>query len=399
MKILQVLCGSAWGGGGVVVVPICRALLERGDEVWVLCADDETASRFGGAGARVVRSPLWTRSIQPLDVVPLLHIYRLCRRERFDLVATHTSKGGFLGRMAARAAGVPHVVYHAHAYYFNHMRPGLQKSLWVALERFAARFGDLTLTVSDEHRQGALACSVEAPARIRTVLNGIDLSPFTGIDGRAARAQLGYAPDDVLIGAVGRLQVFKGFEFLIRGLPPVLAEFPRARLLLCGSGPLEAQLRAECAQAGVTDRVDFLGFRSDIPQVMAALDLFVQPSLREGLSIALIEAAAAGLPSVACAIAGNAEIVQHGHTGLLVPPADPAALGAALRSLLEAPETARAMGREARRRAEARFTVERMVAEHLAAYDSLLGPGDRGGLPGPRDGVRILLEEDSPRLP
>ena len=377
MRVLQIICGSAWGGGSVVVLPICRALLERGDEVWVLCADDETAACFGRAGARIVRAPLWTRSIQPLDVVPLAHIYWLCRRERFDLVATHTSKGGVLGRLAARAAGVPHVVYHAHAYFFNHMPPGLRKTLCVAIERFAARFGDLTLAVSEEHRQGALKCGVEAPGRIRTVLNGVDLRRFAGVDGRSVRAQLGFAPDDVLIGGVGRLQRFKGFEYLIRALPPVFAAFPRARLILCGIGPLEGRLRGECKHAGIADRVHFLGFRTDIPQVMAALDVFVQPSLREGLSIALIEATAAGLPSVACTIAGNAEIVEHGQTGFLVPPADPAALGAALRSLLEDPEAAREMGREARRRAEARFTVERMVAENLAAYDSLITAEDR----------------------
>jgi glycosyltransferase involved in cell wall biosynthesis len=377
MKVLQIVCGSGWGGGSVVVMSICQALMERGDEVWILCSDDENAERFGKAGARVVRAPLWTRSIQPLDVIPLMHIYRLCRRERFDLVAAHTSKGGVLGRLAARAAGVPHIVYHAHAYFFNHLSPGLSKTLYVGIERFAARFGDLTLTVSEEHRRGALECGVEAPGRIRTVLNGVELRRFAGLDGPRVRAELGFAPDDVLIGALGRLHVFKGFEFLIRALPPVFADFPRARLVLCGTGPLEGLLRAECEQAGIADRVHLLGFRKDIPQVMAALDVFVQPSLREGLSIALIEAAAAGLPSVACTIAGNAEIVEHGRTGFLVPPADPAALGAALRRLLEDPEAAREMGREARRRAEDRFSVERMVTQHLAAYDSLTTAKDR----------------------
>jgi glycosyltransferase involved in cell wall biosynthesis len=250
VKVLQIICGGAWGGGSVVVMPICRALIERGDEVWVLCSDDENAAGFGGAGARIAHAPLWTRSIQPLDVVPLAYIYRLCRRERFDLVVTHTSKGGVLGRLGARAARVPHVVYQAHAYFFNHMPPGLRKALWVAIERFAARFGDLTITVSEEHRQGALQCRVEAPERIRTVLNGIDLSRFAGVDGRPVRAQLGFAPDDLLIGGVGRLQSFKGFEYLIRALPPLFADFPRARLILCGTGPLEARLRGEFTSSG-----------------------------------------------------------------------------------------------------------------------------------------------------
>jgi glycosyltransferase involved in cell wall biosynthesis len=387
MKLLHILCGGAWGGGSVVVLAITRGLLARGDEVWVLCADDANAAGFGATGAHVVRTPVWTRCIQPLDVVPLAHLYRLCRRERFDLVVAHTSKGGFLGRLAARTAGVPHIVYHAHAYYFNHMHPGLRKTVYVGLERFAARFGDFTITVSEEHRRGAIACRIDAPERIHTVLNGIDLRPFAAADGRLVRAQLGFAPDDILIGAVGRLQCFKGYEYLIRALPQLFADFPRARLLICGTGPLEAELRRECGRAGVTDRVHFLGFRNDVPQLLAAFDVFVQPSLREGLSIALIEAAAAGLPSVACEIAGNAEIVAHGKTGLLVPPANPPALATALHALLADPTAAGAMGREARLRAEALFSEERMVAENLAAYDYVLAATARTDAVGADSGM------------
>ena len=372
MKILQVLCGGAWGGGSVVVMAITRALIERGDEVWVLCNDESNAARFREAGARIVRSPLWRRSIQPLDIVPLVHLFRLCRREKFDLVATHTSKGGFLGRLAARAARVPHVVYHAHAFFFNHMAPGPRRAFYVALERFAARFGDHIITVSEEHRQGAVRAGVDRAARMTTALNGIDLQPFAAADGAAARAALGFGPDDLLLGAVGRLAPYKGFEYLLRALPAVFEAHPRARLLLCGDGPMEAELRAECARAGVTSRVHFLGFRRDVPALLAAFDVFVQPSEREGLSIALLEAAAAGRPAVGCTITGNAEIVTHGATGLLVAPADPAALAAALCTVLADSNARRSIGRAARRRAESLFGEERMVRENIAVYDRLV---------------------------
>lgn len=371
MKILQVLCGGAWGGA-VVVMAITRTLIERGDEVWVLCNDESNATRFREAGAKIVQSPLWRRSIQPLDVVPLVHLFQLCRREKFDLVATHTSKGGFLGRLAARAARVPHVVYHAHAFFFNHMPHGPRRTFYVALERFAARFGDHIITVSEEHRQGAIGAGVDVAARMTTALNGIDLRPFAAADGAAARAALGFGPNDLLLGAVGRLAPYKGFEFLLRALPAVFEAHPQAQLLLCGDGPMEAELRAECDRAGVASRVHFLGFRRDIPALLAAFDVFVQPSEREGLSIALLEAAAAGRPAVACTITGNAEVVTHGDTGLLVAPADPEALAGALCAVLADAGARTRMGEAARRRAASLFGEERMVHENIVVYDRLV---------------------------
>jgi glycosyltransferase involved in cell wall biosynthesis len=360
---------------------ITRELIARGDEVWVLCNDDSNATRFHDAGARIVRSPLWKRSIGPLDVVPLVHLVRLCRREKFDLVATHTSKGGFLGRLAARAAGVPHVIYHAHAFFFNHMPAGWRRSFYIALERFAARFGDHIITVSEEHRQGAIRAGVDAAERMTTALNGIDLQPFAAADGARARAALGFDAETILLGAVGRLAPYKGFEYLLRGLPAVFAAEPRARLLICGDGPMDAELRRECELAGIAARVHFLGFRRDVPDLLAAFDVFVQPSEREGLSIALLEAAAAGRPAVACTITGNAEIVVEGETGLLVPPADPEALANALQSLLADPARRLAMGAAARRRAEAWFGQERMVAENVAVYDRIVSRAKSGRSP------------------
>ena len=136
MKILQVLTGKSWGGGSVVVHAVTRALIARGDEVWVAVVDDANAKPFEALGAHIVRPPLWFRALQPLDVVPFIALYRLCRRERFDLVVAHTSKGGFIGRIAARLAGVPHIIYHEHAFYFNQLKPGPVRTFFLALERW-----------------------------------------------------------------------------------------------------------------------------------------------------------------------------------------------------------------------------------------------------------------------
>lgn len=378
MKVLQVLVGGAWGGGSVVVLAITRALIARGDRVWVACLDDENARKFREAGATVVRPPLWFRPINPLDIGPLLYLAGLCWKERFDLVATHTSKGGFLGRIAARAAATPHIVHYAHGFSFNKaLNPAVHR-FYVLLERLAARAGDLTISVNEEQRRMAVKLGVDSPERICTVHNGIDLSPYAATDRETARQRLGLDAAVPVVGTVGRLVPQKGFAHLIRAFPLLAGSLPSVRLVIAGEGPLEAELRREADQTGLADRIDFLGFRRNIPEILAAFDVFALPSLWEGLSISLLEALAAGKPIVATDIDGNREAIEPGETGLLVPAADPAALAEALRSVLLDSLLAQTLARNARRCAAIRFSQDRMVEENLAVYDRVVHGGRSG---------------------
>lgn len=369
MKVLQVLSGNAWGGGSVVVLAITRALIARGDEVWVFTFEQETGRRFAAAGAKIIRPPFWFDSIHPLDSVNLFSLWRLCRREKFDLVATHTSKGGFLGRLAARWAGVPHIVHHAHGFAFNKVLPPRTKRFYIALERFAARASDLIISVNDEHRSTAIELGIEAPERIRTIHNGIDVGAFTVSDRTAERRRLGFDDSTLLIGAVGRLAPQKGYIYLIQAFQLLAERFPSARLVVAGIGPLASELEGAARRLGVAGRVDFLGFRRDVAGLLAAFDVYTQPSLWEGHSISLIEALAAGRPIVATDIDGNREVVDHGETGLLVPPEDPKALADAIENLLTNPGLARQLAANARRAAIERFSQENMVRQNLEAYD------------------------------
>src|SRR4030095_8824969 len=150
MKVLQILCGRAWGGGSVVVHAITRALIERRDEVWVFICEEENDRRFREIGARIVGSRFWADGFSPLDVFGAAHLWRGCRRGKFDLVATPTSQGGFIGGISARLAGVPHIAHHAHGFSFNRVLSPTGLRLCVALERFAAQFGDFTISVNEE---------------------------------------------------------------------------------------------------------------------------------------------------------------------------------------------------------------------------------------------------------
>jgi glycosyltransferase involved in cell wall biosynthesis len=217
----------------------------------------------------------------------------------------------------------------------------------------------------------AIRLGVTSPERISTVHNGIELASAGSVDGRKLRRELGFADSDLLIGAVGRMAPQKGFVYLLRAMPRVLEAVPAARLLLAGEGPLLDELEDEARQSGAGDRIHFLGFRRDIPELLAAFDVFALPSLWEGLSISLIEALAAGKAIVTTDIDGNREVVEHGETALVAPPADVPAFADALRTLLTDRPLAARLAANARRSAETRFSVERMVEQNLAVYDTV----------------------------
>ncbi len=372
MKALQVLAGGAWGGGSVVVLSIVKSMIARGDKVWVVALDPETEQHFREAGAIPVAIPGWRRALTPLDVVPLWHLFQLCRREKFDLVATHTSKGGMLGRLAARMAGVPNIVHYVHGFGFHQFTPWLVKQVYVAFEKIGAACEDLMITVGEEHRQIAMQLGIESGDRIRTILNGIDISRFLGVDRVAARRTLGLSRDEIILGSVGRLATQKGFEYMIDAMPAILARHPQVRLVLSGEGELEEALKARAAERGVAEKVTFLGFRRDVPTLLAAFDIFVHPSLWEGLSISLMEAMVAGCPIVCSRIPGNVEMIRHEETGRFAEPAQPASLAEQVCAMLDDRDAAAELGLAARRDGIARFSVERMVTENVAAYDSVV---------------------------
>lgn len=371
MKILQVLGGGAWGGGSVVVLSIVKQLIARGDEVWVIALDDETAHHFRSAGAVPVSVPCWLRPVNPLDAVPLFFLWQLCRREKFDLVSTHTSKGGMLGRLAAKLAGVPAITHHVHGFGFHQFTHPLVKQVYVMFEKLGARCHSLMITVGEQHREFAMELGIEKGERIRTILNGIQVEKFLGHDRAAIRAELGFGEDEVILGSIGRLATQKGFAYMIEAMPAIVAKNPRARLVIAGIGDLDAELTALVAAKGMEKHVTFLGFRRDAPRLLAAFDVFVHPSLWEGLSISLMEAMVAGCPIVCSRIPGNIEMIDDGRTGIFSEPASPESIVASVNRMLADPAAARRMAETAQREGMERFPVERMVRENVAAYDSV----------------------------
>jgi glycosyltransferase involved in cell wall biosynthesis len=354
------------------VLAITKRLIEQGCSVWVLCLSEMSAQRFGEVGANVVTSRFWRQPISPLlDLRAFWELFRLCRREKFDIVNTHTSKGGFLGRIAARLAGVPLVIHTAHGYAFNEVDSKLTALFYTYLEKFAAYSCDLVISVNEEERLIAIQKKVVSPDKIVTVLNGINVSKFENVvPTDSLRRELDPSGEAILIGATGRLTPQKGFTYLIRAMPFILEAYPHARVMFVGDGLLEAQLKSLAGELGIADQCQFLGFREDVPELLACFDIFVLPSLWEGLSISLLEAMAAGKPLVTTNIKGNREVIDDGVDGLLVNPADPVALADAATKLIRDEERARAMGERAKQKIKESFSEEVMVERTLELYAS-----------------------------
>jgi glycosyltransferase involved in cell wall biosynthesis len=200
------------------------------------------------------------------------------------------------------------------------------------------------------------------------VLNGIDVDRFSVAQPSELRRQLAGTRESFVIGAVGRLTVQKGLEYLIQAMPSILAQHPDCTLVLVGDGPLETHLRNLACSLKVDHHCQMPGFRADVPELLACLDVFVQPSLREGLSITLLEGMAAAKPVVATAIKGNREVISPGVDGVLVEPVDSEALARTIVKLIQDREGAQAMGSRAREKIRQHFSQAAMVDKTLRWY-------------------------------
>jgi L-malate glycosyltransferase len=263
-------------------------------------------------------------------------------------------------------------VHHAHGFAFRETQPHRTQRFYVFLERVAAQACGVIISVSEDHRRDAIREHVAGPEKIVTILNGIEMDSFDRTSMREARQKLGVEMGDALIGVASRLVPKKGLEDVIQAFPQVHETHPNARLVLLGEGPNQKELYRQAERTGLGDRIHFPGFRRNVSELLAAFDIIAQPSISEGLSLAILEGMAAGKPLVACDIPGNREIITSGINGILVPPSDPAALAMAFRSLLDNSPYARRLGETAQADCQKRFSQDRMIDQTLSLYDALL---------------------------
>lgn len=335
--------------------------------------DDQFVSQLTQAGVPVVPVAL-RRAIDPLaDLLALRQLVGIMRRERFDLVHLHSSKAGFLGRLAARMAGGPLSVYTPNGLYFLGLPPSPKRRFYLGLERLAARLGDCIVATSGGERDVLLRYGIAAPDRLVRIDNGIaPIALPDDYDRQARRAALGQAGAGPLIGTAARLTAQKNPALFLDAAAIVLRDCPDARFVWCGGGELAEAAWARARALEIDHACAFLGHRADVAGVMAALDVFWLTSNYEGMPYALLEALALRLPIVATDVVGSRDVVA-GTAGLLVPPGDAPALARATLALARSPDRRAALGRAAYARFQERYTLDRMLraVEHL--YQDLAG--------------------------
>jgi glycosyltransferase involved in cell wall biosynthesis len=382
IAVMQVLEATV-GGTRQHIRDLCLGLSAAEFRLHLVCSLQRD-HRFGddlktlqAAGVEVTVLPM-TRSIAPAtDWQCLQQLRRLIQSWQPQIVHGHSSKGGYLARLAARAQRRRQpdlkVVYNPHGFAFQMYESPMKQAFYRGLEQLAGRWTDCLVAVGAGQGELAVRQGIVPAQRVRVIPGGIDLSLYQHPRGSGRlQHELGLPQDTPLVGTVAALSPQKGLSYLLRAVARITHEVPGVHFVVVGEGRDRQQLRGLRDQLGVGEVVHLLGQRDDVPRLLADLQLFVLPSLWEGLPYALLEAGASGLPVVVTDIPGNRDLVVDRVTGRLVPPGEAAVLGEVLREALQAPE-ARQWGEALRQRVAAGYTLAGMIAGHAQLYRELAG--------------------------
>lgn len=314
------------------------------------------------------------------NLISLWQLYRLMHREHFDIVHVHTPVAAVLGRVAAKLARVPVIIYTAHGFYFHELMAPWKRRLIIWVEKLLGKCcTDMLFTQSAEDRETAVKEGIASEERAIWIGNGVDTKAFKVEPDPKLRTELGLKPDDKVIGFIGRLVREKGVEELLEAMGQVIEAIPEAKLLVVGD-TLESdrdrrtteRLQGLIQRNNLEDVIKFTGFREDPPELLSIMDLFVLPSYREGMPRTILEAMAAGKPVVATNIRGCREEVADGETGFLVPVGDQGRLAEAVLKLLKDERMAQEMGEKGRRRVEREFDQELVLEKQVDVYRRLV---------------------------
>ena len=359
MRICHVMTADLWAGAEVQVATTLSYLAQRSDvgATAVLFNDGRLADELRQLGIDV--TVIDETQHNSVDIV--LFLSRLFIEQRIDLVHTHRYKDTVLGAMAAKLAGVPHVIRTMHGLRepmtgWNRFKFGVYERLDTMMLRWCA---DRVIAVSNR-MAGALMLNGYRSSRVTTIHNGIQLGKvITRRSPEEMQRELGVNGATIVIGTAGRLAPVKGHDTFLRAARLILDRAPGARFVIAGDGPLEHDLKALASRLGIDGACRFPGARRDIHDVMSAMDIFVLPSLNEGLPMAVLEAMALAKPVVVSRVGGLPEVIQQGKSGLLVPPGDVDALAAACLAVASDRDWAARMATEAKRTVEEEFSHER----------------------------------------
>jgi glycosyltransferase involved in cell wall biosynthesis len=381
IRILRVIARLNIGGPAIHVVNLAAGLDPHCFEQMLVVGTENPGegSMLDYALARGVQPIIIPEiindfSLKPRDAKALVKLYRLIRQQQPHIVHTHTARAGFLGRLAARLAGVPIIVHTYHGHVLHGYWGAGKTWLMRQLEQEVARITDQLITVSEQVKCELVTYGVAPPEKIAVIPLGFDLEPLLDCQNHydQFRHELGLDDGAPLIGIVGRLFPIKNHRLFLNAAARVAIQMPSAHFVIVGDGTLRPDLEHYAHELGFADRVIFTGWRRDLPNIYADLDVLVVSSDNEGTPVSAIEAMAAGCPVVATRVGGLVDLIADSENGYLVPPRDPDELATAVLRLLQDPKTACRMAQAARVLAGERFTIQRLITDIEHLYEQLL---------------------------
>ncbi|MFQ5900424.1 MAG: glycosyltransferase family 4 protein [Thermodesulfobacteriota bacterium] len=319
------------------------------------------------------------REISPVkDCIALWRLYRLMRVKSPDIVHTHTAKAGTIGRIAAWLAGVPIILHTFHGHVLEGYFGGVKTRIFILIERVMAIISTRVITLSEGLKRELIKLKVAPEEKIEVIPLGLELKRFIEVDTLrdSFKRSIGLSVDSLLVGIVGRLVPIKAHKYFLEavreiqkmgGLSPQGIKF-----IIIGDGELRGELERYTKELGIEDSVVFTGFRSDLPEIYADLDIVVLSSMNEGTPVSLIEAMASARPVVSTKVGGVADLVEDGKTGLLVEPGDSTGLARAISELLRDNEKRKSMGKEGRKRVYPEYDIENLVRRINLLYTALV---------------------------
>ncbi len=325
MNILYLSTHLNIGGISSYLLTLAPGMKHSGDNVYLASSGGELSESFSRAGVKLIPIPIKTKKeVHPKVLISMFKLAQLIREKDIDIIHAHTRVTQVLGCLLQKNTGIPFIST-CHGF-FKH--------------RFSRRlfpcWGDKVIAISQPVKDHLIQDFAVSQERIRVVHNGVDVKRFKEtafLDKRKSRISLGLA-DGPVVGIIARLSDVKGHTFLIRAMKGLSEKLPEVQLLIVGGGKMFAQLQDLVGSLQIEDKVKFIPSVASTPQALAAMDLFVMPSLAEGLGLGLMEAMAAGLCVVGSSVGGIKDLIRDGQTGVLVPPKDTAQLQRVMLELL-----------------------------------------------------------------
>ncbi len=365
VNILHTEWSRGWGGQEIRILADCEGFLKKGYRVTLACKPGSPIFKAARSrGIPAVTFPF----LAPLDVKTIFPIARYLRRNRVDLVQTHSSIDSWTASIAARLAGVPVIRS-------RHVSAEIKDSFFSKL--LYMKLAHRVITSGQAIKDRMVKVNGYNPDKIISIPTGVDASRFRpGLDPRPVREEFNLSPSDYVVGIIAIMRGWKGHEFLFEAVKLLGDEIPNLKVLVVGDGPSRGYVEGHVRRLNLMEKVIFTGFREDTPQLLTAMNQFVLPSINnEGLPQVILQAMMVGTPVVASALGGITEAVEDHRTGLLAPLKDPPALKEAILANYRHPDKAEAMARAARTKALRLWTLEAMIEKTEEVYLDLLGRG------------------------